>query len=121
MANKMYAWSDLHLGGKTEERKTFDGRLRTVVLERNIIPRGDEVTKSKIGDDWDEFVANGSVRPYPLPEEADDYLSPNQAILQRFMKGGEIDVDALQSIAQPEPINPPADEGKTVEDTPKGT
>jgi hypothetical protein len=120
---KHYAWSEIRFGGKVEEVVTPLGAKRSVVVERNVIQLGDEVSKGKLkvdDDVWDHLVESGSIRPYPLPEEADEYTSPTQAVLNRLMKGqGEIDQDMLMelALAHPPAINPPADEA---EDVPEG-
>lgn len=101
----MYAWSDLYLGGEIKEVKLPAGGTRKVVATRNIVKRGESVSKGKFdSDDWDAFVENGSIRPYPLPEEASEYLSPTQAILARLSKGqGEIDENVLLELALTQP------------------
>jgi hypothetical protein len=100
---KFYAWSDLYNGGKVGEITLANGNKRNVVLERNIIPQGTEVSKAKSklsSEDWDMFVANGSIRPYPLPEEVDGNTSATQAVLRRLYKGdGEIDQNMLLELA----------------------
>lgn len=115
---KHYAWSDLYNGGEAETIPVAGGRaMRTVVKSRNIIKRGEVVTQSDLGVDdevWDHLCESGSVRPYPLPEGANDYVSPTAAILQQVAdpRTGDVSVDTLLELGltQP-PINPPADEG----------
>jgi hypothetical protein len=113
---KMYAWSDIYNGGKVEEITLPNGGKRKVVVERNIIPHGSEVSKAKSkldSEDWDRMVANGSIRPYPMPEEADDNTSPNQAVLRRLYKGeGEIDQNLLLELA----LSQPASDDEAVEE-----
>ena len=121
---KYYAWSDIYNGGEVKDVTSPTGVVKTVVVSRNIIPRGEAVTKSKFSDEeWDALIEGGSVRPYPVPEEADDLLSPTQAVLARLSKGtGEIDQNMLLELAlsQPPVSNPPADEAKEVEAKPVG-
>lgn len=104
---KYYAWSDLRNGGKVEEIGTPGGGRRMVVLERNITPRGEEVSASKLDISKKEFealVESGSIRPYPLPEEASDTLSPAQAVLARLaLPGGEVNQDMLMELALKHP------------------
>lgn len=124
MAAKMYAWSDLYGGGEIDEISLPKGGTKTVVVSRNIVPRGDAITRAKLGvseEEWDHLVESGSIRPYPLPEGADDVKSPTRAVLEQFSKGGDIDQDMLLSLAlqQPLPINGPAEEGAEV-DLPEG-
>lgn len=123
---KFYVWSDIYNGGETKEVTTSKGLTMTVVESRNVIQRGEEITKakSKLSDvEWDEKVANGSIRTYPLPDEADEYTSPTQAVLRRLSTGeGEINQDMLLELAlsQPAPENPPAEAAKEVETKPVG-
>jgi hypothetical protein len=73
-----YAWSDLYYGGKSEKRERSNGMSMTVVLERNVVKRGEKVTKAQLGvgdDEWDALVASGSVRDKPLPESHPHRLS----------------------------------------------
>lgn len=116
-ATKMYAWSDLIAGGKSEDRKTADGRLRTVVLERNVVRRGEAVTAKDVGaseEEWNHLIESGSVRPYPLPEGADDNTSPTTAVLRKLTSrdSGEIDQNMLLelALAHPPAMNPPAED-----------
>lgn len=82
----MYAWSDLYNGGKSEETKLG----RKIIHERNIIPRGEKVTKAKLkleDEEWDALVASGSIRDYPLPEgyegDAAEGQSPVTYVLEK--------------------------------------
>ena len=127
-----YAWSDLYNGGTAEKMTAANGAERTVIKERNVIERGAKVTQKELGVSDEEFeylVASGSVREYPLPEGADDTIAPHRAVLAELVdENGDIDVNKLlqmgatsvQALTQlPAPINPPASEGATVEDSPK--
>lgn len=118
-----YAWSNIHHGGKTEQRQASGNRMINVVLERDITPWGEKVSQADLGvtdEEWDALVASGSVRAYPPPEGADEYTSPNKAVMDSLVgPDGEVDLDkvmALQNMADivtsPEAINPPAEEGK---------
>ena len=129
-----YAWSDLYNGGETSKRPGPGGVERTVVASRNIIARGEKVTQSglKLDDDaWQALIDSGSVRPYPVPDGADESVSPHNAVLAQLVNDeGEIDIDKLIEMGTPSvaalstlppPINPPAEEGKTLgEDKPAG-
>ena len=122
-AKSYYAWSDLYSGGETEERAMANRQYRTVVLSRNVTPRGEKVTQAglKVSDEeWQALLDGGSVRAYPVPEEASDYVSPASAAVSRITKGGEIDMNTLLelSLQNPPVLNPPADEGATL---PEGT
>lgn len=120
-STEFYAWSDLYHGGKTEKRERAGGQSMTVVLERNIVPRGEKVTQAQLGckkEEWQTLVDGGSVRPYPLPEGADTYISPTNAIMSGLVnEQGDVDTNRLLELglAHPPVINPPA-----AEDTPTG-
>lgn len=123
---KYYAWSNIYNGGAVKEVTTSKGMTMNVVTDRNIIETGSEVSKAKSGfsdEEWDAMIEGGSIRPYPVPEEADEVTSPTQAVIARLTKGtGEIDQDMMLQLAltQPLPANPPADEAKEVEAKPVG-
>jgi hypothetical protein len=98
-----FAWSDLYGGGEVGEVERFDGTKKSVVLSRNITRRGESVSQAdlKVSDEeWDHLIESGSIRPYPVPEEADTWLSPAQAVMDRLTKGtGEIDQNLLMEMA----------------------
>lgn len=119
MASKHYAWSDLYGGGTTREVDRPGGGSVTVVEKRNVIARGEEVTKAKLkvsDEEWNALIDGGSIRPYPLPDEASETVSPTQAVLTRLYRGrGEIDPNMLLELALQHPVvNPPSDEGAEV-------
>lgn len=124
MADTFYAWSDLYYGGETEMRTRADGRSYRVVLSRNFKARGEKVTQKELDlgkDEWEALVESGSVRSYPLPEEADDYLSPTQAIIDRLFKEGEIDPNMLLELSLAHPLVPsPPSPGAEDEKVPAG-
>lgn len=129
-----YAWSDLYNGGESVERKNANGSTVRIIESRNIIERGTKVSQSDLkvsDDDWDHLIASGSVRAYPLPEGADGDVTPHRAVLAAIVDDqGDIDVNKLMSLGAasagalvtlPNPINPPAEEGKILgEDKPAG-
>ncbi len=129
-----YAWSDLYNGGESVERKNANGTTVRIVESRNIIERGTEVGQSDLDvsdEHWAHLIESGSVRPYPLPEGADENVTPHRAVLAAIVDDqGDIDVNKLMSLGAssagalvtlPNPINPPAEEGKTLgEDKPAG-
>ncbi len=104
---KHYAWSDIHNGGTVEHVKLPNGGTKQVVTKRNITVRGTEVTKAKLDvsdEDWDALIDGGSVRPYPLPEGANDDVSPSNAVLHKLTQGsGEIDQNMLLELALTHP------------------
>jgi hypothetical protein len=91
---KWYAWSDIHNGGKTQEV-----RGRTIVVERNMVARGETCDQASIGvsdEDWDALIEGGSVRPYPLPDGLGDNESPSSYVLRSLLAGKEqLDPDLL--------------------------
>lgn len=123
---KYYAWSNIYNGGELKEVTTSKGLTQTIVVNRNVIEAGTEVTKAKAGltdESWDACLEGGSIRPYPMPEEADEVTSPTQAVLARLTKGtGEINQDMMLELAltQPMPVNPSSEEAKEVETKPVG-
>lgn len=113
-----YVWSPIYNGGEVKSIDTaLQGVTKNVVVSRNITPVGEKVTKAKLkctDEEWDRYLEGGTIRPYPMPEEADEVTSPTQAIISRLTQGsGEINQDMLLELAltQPLPLNPPADEG----------
>ena len=113
---KMYAWSEIRNGGEVDFVDTPSGGKRKVILKRNVVAHGAEVTQKDVGvskEEWEGFIESGVVRPYPVPEGADDTTSPSQAFLASLMDAsGEIDTDKLMELglSNPPVINPPADE-----------
>ena len=121
-AKTYYVWSAIYNGGDTREIKRPDGRVAVVVEKRNIVPVGEKVTQAQLkmtDEEWQHLIDGGSVRSYPLPEEANEYMSPAQAAINRISKGGEVDTDMLLELAMQHPVsNPPADQGAEL---PEGT
>lgn len=104
MATKHYAWSDIWNGGEVQEVPvpSVKGLTKTVVANRNVITAGSEITKSKSGlsdDDWDRMIASGVIRPYPLPDGADERTSPANAFLREVLdERGNVDVQRLMEM-----------------------
>jgi len=100
---KMYAWSTIYNGGKSKESR--DGRK--IIMERNIIEPGAEVSKAKLGvsdEDWDALVDGGSVRPYQLPKNLRVGESPADAVIRSLTGGqGEVSQDMLMELALAHP------------------
>jgi len=123
---KFYVWSTIHNGGEVGEVTSPIGQKKTVLLSRNTLDVGSEVTKAKSGlsdDEWDAMIEGGSIRPYPMPADADEYTSPAQAVIRSLVtQSGDFDQNILMELAltQPLPENPPADEAKEVEAKPVG-
>lgn len=122
-SGEYYAWSDLYGGGEVEQREAPGGRLVKVVMSRNIINRGEKVTQAQLkveDDEWENLLAGGSVREYPIPDGADAYTSPHRAVMQALVgPDGEIDVNKVMELQNiealavpPTPINPPAEDAK---------
>ena len=89
MADTMYVWSDLYIGGEANELPSG----RKLIKSRNIIARGEEVTLADIQEfdedfdetAWDALVEGGSIRDYPLPEGYNNSgtMSPYTFILEQ--------------------------------------
>lgn len=117
---EFFAWSDLYFGGDAEEIElpSTGGRVtRQVITRRNIIRRGEPVSQSDLGctdEEWEHLVESGSIRPYAVPDGADDQTSPTRAILAQVTdpSTGEVDPNLLMELAlkHPPPMNPPAEE-----------
>ncbi len=99
---KYFAWSTIYNGGESKEGR--DGRK--LIMKRNIIEPGTEVTKSKLGlsdEEWDTMIDGGSIRTYPLPE-MDEGESPANAVMRRLTRGsGEVSSDMLMELALAHP------------------
>ena len=97
-----YAWTDIRNGGEVDTRKAPGGREIKVVTKRNVVERGEKVTKGslKVSDEeWEGLLAGGSVRPYPLPEGSNENISPTTAILRGLVDNrGEIDLNKLMEL-----------------------
>jgi hypothetical protein len=98
--NKYYAWSELRLGGESTIHESATGVRRRIIDSRNVIMPGEEVTKAdfkKFGatdDDWEAFIAGGSIRDYPMPEMGEGSLqSPNDFVLEKLRTGDREDLD----------------------------
>lgn len=115
-SGSMVAWSDLHAGGEVDFREAPGGRKVKVVMSRTIIPRGDKVSRSDLDvtdEQWDALIANGSIRPYDLPEGTDEFTSPTQAFVENLLNDrGDIDMNQMMemALAHPPAMNPPAEE-----------
>lgn len=114
--SEYYAWSDLYNGGESEKRSRANGQEMTVVLSRNVIERGQPVSQADLGvsdEEWESLVEGGSVRDYPLPDGASEYVAPSTAIVRSLVNDrGDIDVNKLMQLglAHPPAANPPAEE-----------
>lgn len=100
---KYFVWSDIHNGGKTEQVALPNGDTKQMVTKRNVTVRGTEVTKAKLNasdEEWDGWIDGGSIRPYPLPEGANEDVSPSSAVLSMLTEGsGEIKQNMLIELA----------------------
>jgi hypothetical protein len=100
---KMFAWTTIYNGGKSKEGR--DGRK--IIMERNVIEPGEEISQAKMkcsDDEWEALVAGGSVRPYPLPKDMRENESPAAAVVRALTKGqGEISQDMLMELALAHP------------------
>jgi hypothetical protein len=100
---KMYAWSTIYNGGESKEGR--DGRK--IIMKRNIIEAGSEITKAKLGvsdEEWDALIASGSVRPYAFPKNMNEGESPASAVMRALTRGqGEVSSDMLMELALSHP------------------
>ena len=105
---KFYVWSTIHNGGEVGEVESPTGQKKTVLLSRNTLDVGSEISKAKSGlsdEEWDAMIEGGSIRPYPLPEGADEYTSPTQAVIRALTtESGEIDQNMLLELALSQPL-----------------
>lgn len=99
--SKYYAWSTLYIGGESEVRQNASSIGRKIVVSRNIVNVGDPVTKAdlkKMGatdEDWEAFLAGGSVRDYPYPKMPEgSQQSPNDFVLEKLRTGDREDLDS---------------------------
>ena len=117
---KMFAWTTIYNGGKSKEGR--DGRK--IIMERNIIEPGAEVTKAKLGvsdDEWEALVASGSVRPYQLPSNMRSNESPADAVMRALTGGhGEVSQDMLMELALAHPPGALANAEEEESDVPVG-
>jgi hypothetical protein len=108
-----YAWSNIYLGGEVEDIETFRGTRERIVTKRNIVPAGEKVTQAKLKmekEQWEALIEGGSVRPYPLPEGADEVTSPTEAVMKMYLTPsgrGEIDQNMLLELALTQPLPEP--------------
>ena len=97
-AKKWYAWGTIYNGG--ESQKARDGRRLTI--SRNVTEPGQAVTQKSLGvsdEEWDNLVANGTVRPYKYPK-CEPGESPADAVMRQLRGGREdISTDVLLGLA----------------------
>jgi len=100
---KMYAWSTIYNGGESQEGR--DGRK--IIMKRNVVEAGSEVTKSKLGvsdEEWNAWIESGTIRPYPFPKNMQDGESPASAVMRALTRGqGEVSSDMLMELALSHP------------------
>lgn len=96
---KFYAWATLYNGGET--KKVGD---RTIIVSRNVVEPGSEVSKTKLkvtDEEWAALVDGGSVRPYPFPKMPESFSgSPSEFVMSQLRKGEEeIDPNVILGLA----------------------
>lgn len=99
MAVKYYVWGTLYNGGDIKMIKD-----RKIIVKRNIIEPGQEITQSKLkcsDEDWDALIEGGSVRDYPYPDIPVTFPgSPAEFIMHELRQGEEEpDQDTLLELA----------------------
>ena len=124
--SEYYAWSEIYAGGESEIRETAGGRRRRVIINRNIIHTGDPVSQADLDctdEEWENLIANGSVRNYPQPDGTDANTSPTTAFMASVTDdAGNIDPNKLMALAAKNPMpvipvtNPPAEEDASLEE-----
>ena len=123
-SGKHYAWSELRNGGEVDEIRSVGNVVRTVVTKRNIVAHGAEVSQSDLGvsdEEWDHLIESGSVRSYPVPEEANDSISPARAIIAKMTDpDGNIKTDMLMELAMKHPEGFTVSEGEEATEIPAG-
>lgn len=125
-----YAWSDIYHGGESKDMPTSGGATRKVIVERNVTAHGEKVSQAELGisdEEWQTMIDGGSVRPYPVPEDVDEFTSPHNAVMAKIVnEDGDVDVEKLMEVGVPSvaalstlpaATNPPAEEGKTLGET----
>jgi hypothetical protein len=105
-----YAWSPIDHGVKRDETD------KTLILGRDIIPLGDEVSASTLdidedSDEWMELVRSGAVREYEFPEELQDPNTSAQKIvsarlvaLEEGVDTGNLDSALVADLMKPEHV-----------------
>jgi hypothetical protein len=96
---KWYVWTTIYNGGET---KTVGDRK--IIVKRNVIEPGTEVTKAKLkvsDEDWDALIEGGSVRPYAFPTMPATFGgSPADFIMSQLRRGEEdVSQDVLIGLA----------------------
>lgn len=116
-----YAWTEIRNGGEVEDVELPGGAIRTVVTKRNAVLAGEKVTKKGLNlsdEDWERMIEGGSIREYPFPEGTNDYTSPAQAAMRKYLTPqGDIDINVLLNLGLANPavvMNPPAEEAAEV-------
>lgn len=98
--SKYYAWSELRLGGESTIHESATGVRRRIIDSRNVVQPGEQVNKAdlkKLGatdEDWEAFLAGGSIRDYPMPKMPEgSQQSPNDFVLEKLRSGDREDLD----------------------------
>jgi hypothetical protein len=100
---KMFAWTDIHNGGESEETKTG----RRIIHSRNIIARGSEVSQSDLDvsdAEWEHLKATGSVRAYPLPDGYEGDEAEGQSPVTFVLEQRKREMEAAESDAEAESV-----------------
>jgi len=95
-----YAWSELRLGGTSELVENATGVKRKIVTSRESVMPGEKVTKADLkkrglsDEDWEAFLAGGSVRTYPFPNMPEGSTqSPTDFVMESLRTGNREDLD----------------------------
>lgn len=124
--SEFYAWSNIHYGGEVEERLSPNGAVRKIIVSRDVVECGQPVSQGQLGitdEEWEHLIESDVVRTYPLPEGADEYTSPNRAVMRMIYDDeGELDANKLMALTAAQHgalvTLPPAMHGAASEDAP---
>lgn len=86
MADQHYLWSNLSDGGEVAlvPNKSGGGE-RTVLVSRNILPAGSEISEGDASseEEWESWVEAGVVRPYKYPDMPEGSTDSPVVFLQK--------------------------------------
>lgn len=101
-----YAWSELRLGGESQIVESATGVKRKIIQSREVVMPGEKVTKADLkkrgatDEDWEAFLAGGSVRNYPMPEMPEGSTqSVTDFVMDSLRGGNREDIDANTVLA----------------------
>lgn len=102
MADKWFLWSNYQNSGETTTVRTPNGGERNVVLKRNVMRAGAEVTASSFDskEEFEELKEAGVVRNYPFPDiPAGSYDSPLVFLQKQINEAAQSEEEKLARMA----------------------